>query len=122
MEYTTEYNETNRICTVRITGVYQRSDDSLILREILRDGMAERSYRLFLFDLTQAEIRGEWEDAIPAITANSHEGYMRANWKAAIVYSSDLSENKLLESIASTKGQLISMFDDIDQATAWLKI
>lgn len=122
MEYATEYNETNRICTIRVTGEYQRSDDALILRQLAQDLAIERSYGLFLCDLTQAEIKGDWEEAVPAITADDYEGYKRVNVKVAIVYSSNLSEHKLLESIASSKGALMAVFDDIDQAIEWLKI
>ena len=122
MEYTTEYNETDRICTLRVTGTYQRPDDALMLRHVALDLATERSYGLFLCDLTQAEIKGEWEEAVPAVNARDSVDDQHWHVKAAIVYSRDLSDNKLLESIASTKGYLIRMFDDIDEAIEWLKI
>lgn len=58
MEYTTEFNETNGICTVRVTGIHKRPDDSLTLQQFARDFGDERGCQLFLFDMTQADIVG----------------------------------------------------------------
>jgi hypothetical protein len=122
MKYSTEFNEINSICTIQVTRDFLRPDDSLLLRQIIRDLAIEQSHRLFLCDLTQAEIKGKWTDAAPAITGYDDPKYKMATAKTALVYSSNLSDNKLLESTASTQGYLISVFDDIAKAIEWLKL
>ena len=122
MKYCTEFNETNSICTIRVTGDFLRPGDSLLLRQLMRDLATEQSHRLFLCDLTQAEIKGVWTDAAPAITGYDDPKYGMATAKTALVYSSNLSDNKLLETTASAQGYLIAVFDDIDKAIEWLKL
>lgn len=122
MKYTTEFDETNGICTVQVTGLFQRPGDSMALRQFASAFAVKHSCIRFLIDMTQAEIMGEWIDAVPAITADGDPEHKQAHVKAAVVYSSNLSDNKLLESIASTKGYLWAVFDEMDEAVKWLKL
>ena len=56
MEYTTEFDEAEGICTVHVTGRLKRPEDSLILQQLARDMGDKQGCQRFLFDMTQAEI------------------------------------------------------------------
>ena len=120
MKYVTEFDETTNICTMRVTGEFKRPDDSLLLRQVFIDLRAERGCRQFLCDMRQAEIKGEWNVATKAIPVHSDPSYN--DLKVAMVYSADLSEIKLIESVASSRGHLVTVFTDIDKAAEWLKL
>lgn len=120
MQYTTDFSESTQVCKVALTGEFSRPDDSAALRELIVSLAVQHGTKRFLVDMSQAEIEGEWREAASAITDYQDPEHTMAPVRVAVVYASNLSDNKLLESTASAKGYLMAVFDDVEKATEWL--
>lgn len=124
MEYTTEFNDTKEICTVRVTGRHKRPDDSMLLQQLALDIGDEHGCQRFLFDMTQAEIiAGIMETFEVGTVPIDHDQKMLRN-RVALVYKGDLSQHKFMETVAFNRGYRMRVFaeDEMDQALEWLRL
>jgi len=122
MEYTVDFDETNGICTIRITGQHKRPQDSLTLQKFSRDFSEERDCKLFLLDLTRAEFIGGTMDLFKTGTFPEDKNHRQISHKYALLYSEILDDHKFLENVSVNRGYRVRMFNDIDKALEWLKL
>ena len=123
MEYTTEFDEENKIFFIRVKGELCRPVDSLSLQKIVRDFHLERGYTRFLIDMRRAQIIGETGDtfSIGTIPVDTDEKMKFTPHKVALVYSSTSVDEILLENVAVNRGYNLKVFIKIDKAIEWFK-
>ena len=120
MEYTTEYDDTNGICRVHVTGSHKRPEDSLVLQQFARGFAEERGCLRFLFDMTRAEIRGDTLDIHQAGKFPGDTDYRQARQQIALVFADVTGDHRFLENVAINRGYNVRVFSDTDQAVRWL--
>ena len=120
MEYTTEFDEAEEICIVRVKGQHKRPEDSLILQQLARDIEDEQGYQRFLFDMRQAEIRASNFDTFTTGTVPIDPDRRQTRQRIALVYVCLLAVHKFMETVAVNRGYQLKVFDQMDEALAWL--
>lgn len=120
MDYTTEFDETREICTVRVTGRHRRPQDSLTLQQVARDFGDELGCSRFLFDMTEAEIIGGTMDTFETGTVPVDHDHKQTRQRIALLYVGDLADHKFMEDVAVNRGYQLRVFDDRDKAVEWL--
>ncbi len=123
MEYTTEFDEINEICIIRVKGELRRPVDSLTIQKIVRDIYIELDTRRFLIDMRQAQIIGETGDtfSIGTVPVDTDKKMKFTPHKVALVYSSTSVDEIFLENVAVNRGYNIKVFTKIDKAIEWFK-
>lgn len=123
MKYTTEFDEVNEICIIRVKGDLHRPGDSLTLQKFVRDYHNEKGYTRFLIDMRKARIISEETDTflIGAIPVDTDKKMRMTPHKVALVYSSTDANEIFLENVAVHKGYNIKVFTKIDKAFEWFK-
>ena len=123
MEYITEFDETNKICIIRVKGELHRPNDSLKIQMIVRDYHYEKGYCHFLIDMRQAQIIVETTDtfSIGSIPIDPDQKLKTTPHKVALVYSSTNANEIFLENVAVHKGYNVKVFTKIDKAIEWFK-
>ncbi len=121
MEYTTEFDEAKGICTVHVTGIHKRPEDSLALQQLARDFGDKRGCQRFLFDMTKAEIISRAIDTFETGTVPGDPDDRQTKQKIALVYSGNIADHKFLEDVAVNRGYNVRIFGDTDQARDWLQ-
>jgi hypothetical protein len=123
MEYTTEFDEVNEICIIRVKGELRRPDDSLTLQKFVFDYHKEKGCSRFLIDMRQAQIIGEKSDtfSIGTIPFDTDKKMKTIPHKVALVYSSTNIDEILLENVAVHRGYNLKVFTKIDKAIEWFK-
>lgn len=123
MEYTTEFDEDNKVCIIRVKGELRRPVDSLTVQKVVRDLYFEKGYTRFLIDMRQAQIIGETGDtfSIGSIPVDKDKKMKFTPHKVALVYSSTGVDEIFLESVAVNKGYNLKVFTKIDKAIDWFK-
>jgi len=122
MEYSTEFDESKGICTVRVTGRHERPQDSAVLQQFARDFGEECGCQKFLFDMRQAEITGGTMDIFETGTVPVDPDRRQTQQKIALLYTSNLSDHKFMETVAVNRGYQIRVFDEMDKALGWLGV
>jgi len=121
MEYKLEFNSSSKICTIHISGKLLSPQDSIKLQHIAAEQYSKHKYRLFLIDLTQAEIITQTMSAFE--TGNPKEDLAKKlkKLKGAFLYSEITSHENFFENVAVNRGFKIKVFDKHEEAAAWLK-
>ena len=120
MEYTTKFDEINLICTIHVTGQHQRPKDSITLQKFARDFSETHNCQRFLFDFTQANTIGGTMDAYDAGTVPVDPEHNLIRTKFALLFNGDLTVHKFMEDVAVNRGYMVRVFNDYEQAIAWL--
>ena len=120
MQYTTDFDSTRGLCTVRVVGEFTRPHDNAAMQRIAVDYHRQHGCRFFLFDVREAKViggtlatfqsgdpKGEIADALRMI-------------RAAIVHREVGPDEHFYETVASNRGFQLRMFDSIAQAMDWL--
>jgi hypothetical protein len=123
MEYTTEFDEINEICIIRVKGKLRRPIDSLSIQKIVRDIYIQLGTRRFLIDMRQAQIIGETGDtfSIGSIPVDTDKKMKFTPHKVALVYSDTSVDEIFLENVAVKKGYNLKIFTKFDKAMEWFK-
>jgi hypothetical protein len=120
MKYTAEYDETNAICIVRVSGQNKRPEDSMILQRFAGEFRAENGCNRFLFDMTQAEIIGGTWNTFLTGTVPADPDRKQIQQKIALLYVGDMSDHEFMETVAVNRGYDLRVFNDHDKAMDWL--
>lgn len=120
MEYTIEFDDVKKICTVRVTGRHERPGDSILLQQLARNIGEERDYQRFLFDMTQAEILGTTMDTFKTGTVPADPDHKQTRQRIALLYTRNLADHKFMENVAVNRGYKLAVFDEMDRALEWL--
>ncbi|MEJ2568015.1 MAG: hypothetical protein P8Z50_03965 [candidate division WOR-3 bacterium] len=123
MKYFTEFDETNKICIIKVKGKLHRPDDSIALQELVRDYHNEKGYSRFLIDTRQAQIISGKEDtfSIGTIPIDKDRKLKKIPHKVALVYASTSVDEIFLENVAVHRGYNVKVFTKIDKAIEWFK-
>ena len=121
MEYTTEFDLTGEVCTVRVTGRHKRPQDSLVLQQLARDIGEKRGCQRFLFDMTQAKITGGTMDTFETGTVPVDPDKKQTRQKVALLYDHYRDDHKFLENVAVNRGYQLRVFVERGKALEWLK-
>jgi hypothetical protein len=123
MEYTTEFDEINRICIIRVKGKLHRPNDSIGLQKFVFDYHKEKGYSRFLIDMRKTQIIGETRDtfSIGSIPMDKDQKMKTVPHKVALVYSSTNVNEIFLENVAVHRGYNLKVFTKIDKAIEWFK-
>lgn len=120
MEYTTEYDKTNDICFVHVTGKHKRPGDSIILQKFVRDFSETTHCQRFLLEYIQAQIIAHTIDSYEAGTMPIDPDHKMTAIKIALLFTGDMTEHKFMENVAFNRGYQVRVFDNRDEAMAWL--
>ena len=120
MKYVSELDSVTGICTVNVTGEYHRPDDSEKLKRFAIDFSARHGCKLFLFNLSNAEIFGE---IIPTFNAADPQGEVADKLRSirTAFVRRELTENdRFFETVAVNRGFQLRAFDSVEKAVKWL--
>ena len=121
MKHTTEFDTESGICTVFVTGILKRPDDSIKLQRFAREFGSKNNCNLFLFDLRKAEINGSLLDTYTAATVPEDVDKSQVKQKIALVYNDKITEEeKFLENVAVNRGYNLRVFNQLEEAMKWL--
>ena len=120
MEFTTEYDRNNNICSVLVTGELHSPEDSFKLQHAAIDIQAKQGCSVFLFDLTQAEIISETISAYQTANIQGELATKLMRLKVAFLYSKLAEQQRFFETVGINRGFQIKVFDNQDEAIAWL--
>ena len=118
MDYHVEVLPTHILVTVQ--GKVKRPDDSRKLMEIFTELLERESCNVFLFDLQEAQIETDDSSSYAAGIMPAIKGLPEREWRVAILYKQVSSQDRMMESLFSQYGYLVRVFDDRDEAIAWL--
>ena len=123
MKYFTEFDETDKICNIKITGKLHRPDDSIEIQKLVRDYYHEKGFSRFLIDLRKAHIVKTTTDtfSIGTIPVDKDRKLKKIPHKVALVYANTSVNEIFLENVATKKGYNIKIFTKIDKAIEWIK-
>lgn len=113
MDYTTEYNEKDKIFIVRVMGRHKRPQDSYILQNLAREVGEKMSYKRFLFDMRKADIISETLGAFETGSVPADTGKRQLQQQVALVYTGNLDEHKFMETVAINRGYRVQVFNNI---------
>ncbi len=123
MEYTTEFDEVNKICIISVTGQHRRPDDSIAIQKFVRDYHNEKGCNRFLIDMRKAQIIGGETDtfSIGTVPVDTDQKMKKTPHKVALVYSSTNVSEIFLEKVAVHRGYNLKVFSKIDKAIEWFQ-
>ncbi|MBN2000298.1 hypothetical protein JW935_22300 [candidate division KSB1 bacterium] len=121
MKYTSEFDNTSGICTVRVTGEYRRPDDSDKLKHFAIDFFMEHGCRLFLFDMTQTRVISGTMPTFNAANPPDELAQSLRKIKTAFVRRELDEDDRFFENVAVNRGFPLRAFDSFDKAVEWLK-
>lgn len=121
MEYTSEFDRTTGICTVRVTGTFLRPDDSDKLKCFAVDFFTEHGCRMFLIDIRQAEVVGGTMGTYSAATPKGELAQALSKLRTAFVRQELTADDSFYENVAVTRGFQLRAFDTIERAASWLQ-
>lgn len=120
MHYTSGLNRSTGICTVHVTGQYRRPGDSDELKRFAVDFSKEHGCRLFLIDLTQAEVLSGTIDTYNAANPQGAIAESLRKFRTAFVRRELTEDDCLYENVARNRGFQLRAFDSIEKAKEWL--
>ncbi|WP_455198858.1 hypothetical protein [Kaarinaea lacus] len=120
MEYTSGFNEKNGICIVRVKGKLKRPDDSFELQHFSRNFGKSHGCNHFLFDMTKAQIISEPTDGVLIGMVPVDKDASQRNYRVALVYADNITEHKLIQTIAVARGYNVRVFTHESHALEWL--
>jgi len=121
MNYTSKYNNTNNICTIKVSGEYERPKDSIELEQLAIDFHSTHGYCLFLVDMSKAVINHGVISTYQTGNPPENISQKLIGMKAAFLYR-EITENvRFLEDVAVNRGLNMKVFDKLEEAVKWLK-
>lgn len=120
MEYTSEFDRVTGICTVRVTGLYRRPEDSDELKRFAVGFSSKTGCRLFLVDLTDTEVVGGTMPTFKAASPQGALGQALRDLKAAFVRRELTPQDRFFEDVAVNRGFRLRAFEKLDEAAKWL--
>ena len=120
MEYTSEFDGSNGICTVHVTGEYRRPIDSNALKRFCIDFSIKHGCFLFLVDLTEAKfITGGLSTFNAANPQGAVAEHLR-KFRTAFVCRELTEDDLFFETVAVNRGFQLRAFDSVEKAVEWL--
>ena len=120
MEYTAEYDKINSICIVYVSGKHRRPLDSIILQKFVSDFNKSTYCNRFLIDYIKAKIITTTLDSFKAGTMPYDTDRRMVGIKIALLFTGEMTDHKFMEDVAYNRGYQVKVFDDREQAMAWL--
>ena len=120
MEYTTGLDEENRICTITVTGVFQRPQDSIFMLKFIFGFCRENNYQKFFIDMRNAKILSTKKEDFLAVSINLEFAEEIKQSKMAFLYADDLQDHRFMEYMAMRRGYNVCIFNNYDKAINWL--
>lgn len=121
MEYTSQFDKANGICTVIVTGELHSPKDSRDLQALAVQAASQYECRLFLFDMTQAKIITGTMHAFDSGNPPDALGGILRKFKTAVLYSRVTGHERFFETVAVNRGHQLHVFDNGDKAIEWLR-
>jgi len=121
MKFTSKFDSTNNIYIIHVTGTYRRPVNSDELKEFAIRCFNEHGYRLFLIDLTDAEVAGGTMETFYAASPKNEPAQPLRALKAAFVRNELTKDDHFFETVAVNRGYYLRAFDSCDKAIGWLK-
>ena len=120
MEYKHTYDDQTGICTINVTGECRRPDDSMELQQFARSFRKENGCGRFLFDMTESHVIGVNMDMYKVAVEPANQNFDRDDFRVAMLYSGDISEQKFMETVLVNRGYDFKIFNNIGKAHYWL--
>ncbi len=123
MKHFAEFDETDKICNIKVMGKLHRPDDSIAIQKLVRDYYHEKGYSRFLIDLRKAHIVRNTTDtfSIGNVPIDKDRKLKKIPHKVALVYANTSVDEIFLENVAVNKGYNLKIFTKIDKAIEWFK-
>lgn len=119
MKASVSYDDDRAICLVRVGGTISDRDDVRSFFEPARPLLEKRGGKRVLFDMREAEIAAGTLETFDTAAQPESWGWDKS-YMAAVVYSEITENARFLETVGVNRGIMIKVFDDVDEATAWL--
>ena len=120
MEYTAVLDHSNGICTITVTGYFQRPGDSDKLKLFAIDFNKKTGCYLFLVDLRQTKITGGIMSYYNAASPQGDLSKELKKNKTAVLYKELTVNDKFFEDVAINRGFRLRGFDSLKKAVEWL--
>ena len=120
MHYTTDFDATRGLCTVRISGKLTRPKDNATLQLLAVDCHRQHGCRLFLFDAREAKVTSGTLEAFEAGAPKGKVADTLRLIRAAVVHRELGPDERFYETVAYNRGFQLRMFDSIAKAMDWL--
>ncbi|MEJ2307368.1 MAG: STAS/SEC14 domain-containing protein [candidate division WOR-3 bacterium] len=123
MKYFIKFDETDKICNIKVMGKLHRPDDSIAIQKLVRDYYHEKGCSRFLIDLRKAHIIKNTTDtfSIGTVPIDKDRKLKRIPHKVALVYANTSVDEIFLENVATKRGYNIKIFTKIDKAMEWIR-
>ena len=119
MKSSITYDKELGLCITRVSGAYNRLNDSQKLFKNTCNFGANHSCSLFLFDMREATIIGGPIEVLYTVSNPEKVGFRR-HYRIAAVYSINVGQHKLMETVAQNRGYNFRVFSDMDEAIAFV--
>ena len=122
MNFTHELDESSGVCTITVTGIVKRPDDSVILQQFALDLENKMDCLRFLFNMTKADFVGGTMDVYKTGSFTADTNHTQIRQKMALVYKDITEEHKFMETVAVNRGYQLRVFDKngMNDAIEWL--
>ena len=122
MQFAQKLDDSSGICTITVTGMVKRPDDSAILQQFALDFDNETGCRRFLFDMRNADFVGGTMDVYKTGSFTADTNHTQIRQKMALVYKDITEEHKFMETVAVNRGYQLRVFDKngMNDAIEWL--
>jgi hypothetical protein len=121
MRYTSDFDASDGICSVRVEGVYRRPRDSDELKQFAVEFAEANGCRRFLFDLRDADLVGGTMEAFSAATPEGDLARSLRDVRTAFVRPKLSEDDHFFETVAVNRGFRLKAFETMDRARAWLR-
>ena len=119
MKYTVDHDRYRGFCVISVSGEHRRPEDSITLQKLASDIRTKDGCNRFLFDMREADIKGDGIKTFKTGVAPEEKGLDR-NFAIALVYSGSMKEHKFMENVLVNRGYNVRVFDHLDTAVEWL--
>jgi len=121
MEHTIDININDDICTIKVSGMHKRPDDSFKLLSIAGQTNKENGCTSFIFDMREAKIISTTMSSALETVLQPEKYGVSNQFKIAVVYQKINKDHRFMESVGASRGaRAFKIFEDFDKAHQWI--
>ncbi|PLX17856.1 MAG: hypothetical protein C0597_06775 [Marinilabiliales bacterium] len=121
MKHTVDVNIHDEICTIKVTGVHNRPEDSYKLLAIAGQVSKENGCSSFIFDMQEAKIISTTMSAALETVLKPEKYGVSNQFQIAVVYQKIQKDHLFMESVGASRGaRAFKIFDNLEKAQNWI--
>lgn len=120
MEHKIDVKLDKGICTIKVSGIHKRPEDSYKLLRIAGQAYKENGCSRFIFDMREAKIISTVMGALETVL-NPEQYGVNSHFYIAAIYSKLDKDNLFMESVGTSRGATaFRVFENFDKAHNWI--